>query len=305
MKPPGEPSHHEVSVGPLHERQDRSALASPAASGTLPKPVLRRPVPCAMRALLLAVGATLGACRLDAGAVIAPAPASATSTRVPALVTATTAAGPPASPPSTAHERAAPPATRASTCFAEPLIHDKNAAHEPMPADADADADARLRQCGTLAEGARAACRFALAREHFEAKRFDRAGPLFLAIAHDPRASDAPVAVRLAFESMNMLASVADPGRASCYLLMAEEVPKLLSERCTPAPGPRDEEACALLHAIDVDLASCSECTAGTVSGRGKLGEHPAGDRYHLGCGSTRVLPVGGHAQASAVCPAP
>lgn len=105
--------------------------------------------------------------------------------QVRVLVTTTAAAGPPASPPGAPHEHAAPQPTSASTCFSEPVTYRKMAAQGPMPADADA----RLRRCGTFAEEARAACRFATAREYFDAKRFERAGPLFLSVAHDGRPS--------------------------------------------------------------------------------------------------------------------
>lgn len=129
-------------------------------------------------------------------------------------------------------------------------------------------ADARLAQCDASATGAeRASCRFEVAREYWEAKRFERAGPLFLAVAHDPAAANAAAAAQLALESINMLGSSADPPRDVCYEVMADEIPKLLAELCTPAPSPGAERACAMFHVVDVDLMRCSECAPGTASG--------------------------------------
>jgi hypothetical protein len=139
------------------------------------------------------------------------------------------------------------------------------------------DAEARLRRCDAAPTEVRAPCRFAVARAWFDARRFERAGPLFLAVAHDPEAVDAPAASVLAVESMNGIAAYTDPPRDSCYELMAEEVPKLLFEHCAPgwwvvspdpaqpfrqydpppAPAhrPRTDGACPMLHRIAADLA--------------------------------------------------
>lgn len=68
--------------------------------------------------------------------------------------------------------------TRASECFAEPVTYSKTVTIKPMAGDADT----RLLRCGT------SACRFGVAREYFEANRFERAGPLLLSLAHDANA---------------------------------------------------------------------------------------------------------------------
>jgi hypothetical protein len=107
-----------------------------------------------------------------------------------------------------------------------------------------------------------------VADEYWEAKRFERAGRLFLTVAHDRAAVDAAAAAQLALESMNMLVAWAEPSRTACSELMANEIPKLLAELCTPTPPPGAERTCAMMHIIDVDLTRCSECVTATVSGR-------------------------------------
>jgi hypothetical protein len=141
----------------------------------------------------------------------------------------------------------------ASACFAEPVRYGPRVA--PSPARETA-----ARACAARDGAARAACQFALAHAHFEARRFERAAPLLLAVAHDPQAVDAALAAQLALESLNVLGSEADPPRAACFAVMEEEITKLLSERCGAGYRPEADRQCASLSRIALDLQRCSEC---------------------------------------------
>jgi len=157
------------------------------------------------------------------------------------------------------------PSTHSSECFAEPVAYDHRLVTvKPMMHGADE----RLFECNASAGEKARTCRFDLAREYFEANRFERAGPLLLAIAHDPTAANAPLAALLALESINVLISAANPSRYACLKLLEEETPKLLNEHCTPEPRPEAEETCAILHSIDAIFMSCSECAPRTITGR-------------------------------------
>jgi hypothetical protein len=154
--------------------------------------------------------------------------------------------------------------TPASACFVEPVTYTKVVVKPVAP-----DAEARLLKCDASAtEAGRADCRFAVAREYWEANRLERAGALFLTVAHSKGAINAAAAAQLALESINTLGAFAEPPRAACSDLMANEIPKLLAELCTPTPRLGAERVCAMMHIVDIDLTRCSECAPGTVSGR-------------------------------------
>jgi hypothetical protein len=131
----------------------------------------------------------------------------------------------------------------------------------PSPASPASPArETAARACTAGDDAERAACQFALAHEHFEARRFERAAPLLLAVAHEPQAFDAALAAQLALESLNVLGSEADPPRAACFAVMEEEIAKLLSERCGAGYRPEADRQCASLFRIALDLQRCSEC---------------------------------------------
>jgi hypothetical protein len=151
---------------------------------------------------------------------------------------------------------AASASSSAAACFAEPVRYGPRVAASA----ASTARETAARACTAGDDAERAACRFALAHEHFEARRFERAAPLLLAVAHDPQAADAPLAAQLALESLNVLGSEADPPRAACFAVMEEELAKLLSERCGARYPPEADRQCASLSRIALDLQRCSEC---------------------------------------------
>src|SRR5262245_34958357 len=144
-----------------------------------------------MRALVVVLVATLTACRPDVPATNARDPAA--SIRVHLRYDFRDRRAAP-SPPVETNVPAA--STPASECFAEPVTYTRRVTIKPTAGDIDE----RLRQCDASAGGDAQACRFGVAREYFDANRFERAGPLLLAIAHDANAADAARAALLAFD---------------------------------------------------------------------------------------------------------
>jgi len=239
-----------------------------------------------MRALVLVVATTACACRPDLATTTAHDPGAA-SVRVRLVYGGRayprTRSRPPTIP--TVSNVLAPP-TPATACFAEPVTYSRRVRVKPMAGDADG----RLLQCDTSTGESARACRLRMAREYFKANRFERAGPLFLAAAHDATAPDAPLAAQLAFESMNMLAVEAEPSRPTCYDLMVEELPKLLDELCRPEPRFGAGEVCAMLHLADADAVSCSECTGPTVTGRSPWVAYASAGRIYLELANERCV---------------
>lgn len=176
-------------------------------------------------------------------------------------------------------------------CFAEPVKYSHPQTIEPITVKpVPNDIHERLIECNALDGDAAQTCRFNIAHEYFDANRFDRAGPLFLDIAHDPNAATAPMAARLALESINVLINQAEPSRYACSEVLEEETPKLLNGHCTTEPRPGAEELCAILHFIDAEFMSCSECPARTITGREPKVAFASAGRIYLDLAKNRCI---------------
>lgn len=186
-----------------------------------------------------------------------------------------------ATAPPLARTTAAQPASTSpdpvrEACLAEPVSY----SGEAVTTRSASNTEPRQAGCGAADDSA--TCRFEVARRYFEARRFERAAPLFLSIAHEPNAPQRGLAAELAFESLNVLASRAEPPRSACYDLMSSETFSLLDDLCEPDVPPGAERACATLYIIDIDAAKCSECPPGTLSGREPKASYRAAAQYYL-----------------------
>lgn len=176
-------------------------------------------------------------------------------------------------------------------CFAEPVKYYHSKRIKPITVkQIPNDVNERLLKCDTSAGDTAQSCRFEIAREYFDANRFERAGPLFLDIAHDPNSTDAPMAALLALESINVLINQAEPSRYACSEVLEEETPKLLNGHCTTDPRPGAEELCAILHFIDAEFMSCSECPARTITGREPKVAFASAGRIYLDLAKNRCI---------------
>lgn len=96
--------------------------------------------------------------------------------------------------------------------------------------------------------------RFAVARTHFEAGRYEDAIPLVLALAHDPAAAEGGDSVRLGLESMNALATRPRNPDPRWFDQMSAEATVLRRERCPGPSKPAMAPECILLHRLAVDF---------------------------------------------------
>jgi hypothetical protein len=180
----------------------------------------------------------------------------------------------------------APPASSAG-CFDAPVTVAEEFRGQELAGDPDASPcpwEMRPTQC-----------RFAVARQWLEARRWEKAGPIFLDVALDPTAgNEAMHAARLGLGAMNVLGMHAEPPRAACYEEMRILVPQLLRALCVPLAAADAEETCTILLRILVDIgrleaeAWTKEADYGAPN-RQRLYER-AGDRY-VGLARTHCPP--------------
>lgn len=98
-------------------------------------------------------------------------------------------------------------------------------------------------------------CRYAWARYHFVTMRPDLAAPELRALALDPASGElGRSAATLALESLNMLATHAEPPRPACIANIEEDTKRYLEVHCATTPEP-DEELCLTLWRIERDIA--------------------------------------------------
>jgi hypothetical protein len=94
-------------------------------------------------------------------------------------------------------------------------------------------------------------CRFTVARAYLDAERYERAAPLFIALALDPQSSAivAPTAAEYALDAMLKLAKRAEPQRPDCWAEVDRAVAKLHAALCGArrAANLHTESACKTL----------------------------------------------------------
>lgn len=132
------------------------------------------------------------------------------------------------------------------------------------------------------AEGDRAAhdqrveLEFARARTWYEAQHWEQAALGFrkLALEH-PKHEAGIYAAHLYLESLNVLASHAEPPRAACVADMTRDVPVFVRSFCSSPDSDEERSQCAVLERVAVDL---ERLRAEQLAARGRYVE--AGDKY-------------------------
>ena len=120
------------------------------------------------------------------------------------------------------------------------------------PTQVPVDLDQKLSACGGSSTAAE--CRYSIGRTYYEAHRYDRAGAIFLAVAHDPGSGDlAPYAAQLALDCLDVVGSRSATPRTQCFDDMAVEVPRMRRELCASGPS-KNPDLCELLDRIQLDL---------------------------------------------------
>jgi hypothetical protein len=97
--------------------------------------------------------------------------------------------------------------------------------------------------------------KYARARTYFEAQRWEEAAVAFRDVALSHADSDVGIyAAQLYLESINMLASSAQPTRPVCYDDMGADVPRFVDLYCRDGKEKQNLDACEILNKIQRDL---------------------------------------------------
>ncbi|MBL8742776.1 MAG: hypothetical protein JNK04_16825 [Myxococcales bacterium] len=98
-------------------------------------------------------------------------------------------------------------------------------------------------------------CAYSEARQHFEQSRFDLAAKGFRQIAFGTEVNDIGVfAGQLELESLNQIATHAEPPRPTCQAALAAENDALLARYCSPGVAAQFAESCDAFRRIARDV---------------------------------------------------